>query len=154
MKNDEVVAEIEIAAPRERVFRALVDPEQLPEWWGAEPSVELKCYDFEARVGGRWRYEGSARIAQPVNGVTEFKAHGEVVEMDPPRLLVYTWFANWHEHPAQPTTVRWELEPTKAGTRVRVTHSGLANEPTARKDYRGGWVGVLNLLKTYVASAP
>jgi uncharacterized protein YndB with AHSA1/START domain len=61
MKNDEVVAEIEINAPRERVFRALVDSKELPQWWGAEPSVEMKVYDFDARVGGRWRYEGAGQ---------------------------------------------------------------------------------------------
>jgi uncharacterized protein YndB with AHSA1/START domain len=150
MKNDEVVAEIQIAAPRERVFHALVDSKQLFEWWGAEPSVELKFYDFDARVGGRWRYECADRTGRAINRVTEFKAHGEVLELDPPRLLVYTWIANWHEHPEQPTTVRWELESTKSGTRVRVTHSGLANEPVARKDYSQGWDGVFKLLENYL----
>lgn len=55
--------------------------------------------------------------------------------------------ANWHEHPTQPTVVRWELTPTATGTRVRVTHSALTQEPTARKDYTAGWIGVLGLLK-------
>ena len=150
MKNDQVVSEIEIAAPPERVFRALVDSKQLFEWWGAEPSVELKFYDFDARVGGSWRYECADRGGRTINGVNEFKAHGKVLELVPPRLLVYTWIANSHEHPEQATTVRWELESSKTGTRVRVTHSGLANEPVARKDYSQGWVGVLKLLQNYL----
>jgi hypothetical protein len=33
---------------------------------------------------------------------------------------------------------------------VKVTHSGLALEKVAREDYRGGWPGVLEQLKTFV----
>jgi hypothetical protein len=36
------------------------------------------------------------------------------------------------------------------GTRVKVTHSGLAEEPEARKDYSGGWPGVVEFLKIFV----
>jgi hypothetical protein len=32
---------------------------------------------------------------------------------------------------------------------LRVTHSGLADQPIARKDYSGGWPGVLELLQKY-----
>jgi len=32
---------------------------------------------------------------------------------------------------------------------LRVTHSGLADQPIARKDYGGGWLGVLELLQKY-----
>jgi uncharacterized protein YndB with AHSA1/START domain len=46
--------------------------------------------------------------------------------------------------------VRWELTPTGSGTRVKVTHSGLAQLPIARKDYSGGWPGVVEMLKKYV----
>jgi uncharacterized protein YndB with AHSA1/START domain len=150
MKDDAVITEIDIDAPPERVFRALTDSAELTLWWGEEPSVELKVMEMDPRVGGRWRFEGSDRVGHSVNGVREYVTYGEVLAIEPPRLLIYTWISNWHEHPEVPTTVRWDLEPTKTGTRVRVTHSGLANEPVARKDYTGGWVGVLELLKTFV----
>ena len=32
--QDAVVAEIFIAAPPERVFQAITDPKQMPQWWG------------------------------------------------------------------------------------------------------------------------
>jgi uncharacterized protein YndB with AHSA1/START domain len=32
--QDEIISEIYIAAQPERVFRALVDPMQVPQWWG------------------------------------------------------------------------------------------------------------------------
>ena len=84
-----------------------------------------------------------------VNGVSEFECHGEIVEMDPPRLLVYSWIANWHLDQSLRTVVRWELTPVAGGTRVAVTHSGLASEEAARKDYSGGWPGVLEMLKKF-----
>ena len=82
--------------------------------------------------------------------MNQFVCHGEVLEYDPPRLLAYTWIANGHDDKERRTTVRWELTPAGKGTRVKVTHSGLAQENVARKDYSGGWPGVVELLKKYV----
>jgi hypothetical protein len=36
---------------------------------------------------------------------------------------------------------------------VKVTHSGLAQEPAARKDYSGGWLGVVEKLKEFAERA-
>ncbi|MBZ5647204.1 MAG: SRPBCC domain-containing protein [Acidobacteriia bacterium] len=157
-EQDAISREIEIAAPPERVFQALTDPKQLFAWWGKEPSVELSVFEMEARTGGRWRFRckpvagaehGAVGEQLRRNREQEFEAHGEVLEYDPPRLLVWSWIANWHEHSEQRTVVRWELSATASGTRVRVTHSGLAQEPIARKDYGSGWAGVLQLLKNF-----
>lgn len=157
--QDAVVCETEIAAPPERVFQALTDGKQLYEWWGKEPSVELSVFEMDARRGGRWRFQckpasgashGAVGDQLHRNRQQEFEAHGEVLECDPPRLLVWSWAANWHEHPDHRTIVRWELTPTQAGTRVRVTHSELAQESVARKDYGSGWLGVLQLLKNFL----
>ena len=85
-----------------------------------------------------------------MNGVNEFECHGEILECDPPRLLVYTWIASWHDDPRSSTVVRWELTPRNNGTHVKVTHSGLSTLPVARKDYTGGWPGVVEMLKKFV----
>lgn len=158
-EQDQVVSEIEIAAPPERVFQALVEQEQLHVWWGAEPSVELSVFEMDPKVGGRWHFECTSRAGHTHGevgeqarrrGASSFMAHGEILELERPWLLAYTWFANWHADDKRRTVVRWELEPTQGGTRVRVTHSGLAQEAVARKDYSGGWVGVLGLLRSYM----
>ena len=86
-----------------------------------------------------------------VNGVSEFECHGEILECDPPRVLVYTWIANWHDDDVP--SARWSVgnsRPKQGGTHVKVTHSGLANLPVARKDYSGGWPGVVEMLKKFV----
>lgn len=161
--QDTVVCEIDIAAKPERVFRALVEQEQLKVWWGAEPSIDLIRFDMDGRKGGQYRYECKAKPGADMGPVGEvlkknkaehFVCHGQVLECDPPRLLVWSWNANWHEHPEHVTTVRWELTPTAQGTRVRVTHSGLTNEPISRKDYGQGWQGVLTLLDNFFGSGP
>ena len=138
---DTIISEIDIAAPPERVFKALADPEEV-----RRRAPILNVYEMDARVGGSWRLE----MHQRFHGVEVVVHGGEILEYDPPRLLVYTWTANFHKDPKHKSIVRWELTPTKSGTHVKVTHSGLASEPDAAKAYSGGWPGVLDELKTYV----
>jgi uncharacterized protein YndB with AHSA1/START domain len=149
-EQDSVVVEIQIAAPPERVFQALIDENQLMQWF-TDVSHAAELWQMDARVGSLWRFatkEGKAGV----NGVTRFQAHGEILELDRPRLLAYTWIANWHDHPDSVTTARWELTPPAGGTHVRVIHGGLAEQPVARKDYSGGWIGVLANLKKFTES--
>jgi uncharacterized protein YndB with AHSA1/START domain len=145
--QDFVVAEIHIAAPSERVFQAITQPEQLKRWF-TDGECPAKLWEVDARQGGRWRFAGHPS-AKSLNGTNEFRAGGEILEIDPPRLLVYTWHANWHDDPSLATIVRWEFQPINNGTQVKVTHSGLAKEKVAREDYSGGWVGVLSSLKNF-----
>jgi uncharacterized protein YndB with AHSA1/START domain len=150
-EQDAVTAEIFIAAPPERVFQAITDSRQLLLWWGSEGPCKATVWEFDARIGGRWRFEaGDPSGSVVINAVSDFKAGGEIVEYDPPRVLAYSWIANWHDDRAQRTMVRWELAPSGAGTKVKVTHSGLAKLPVARKDYGGGWPGVVEMLKKFV----
>jgi uncharacterized protein YndB with AHSA1/START domain len=147
-EKDAIVSEIQIAAPPERIFRALSDPDELRRWFSG-PDCPAKFWKMDARVGGQYSY-ATEKGAITVNHVSEFECHGEILECDPPRLLVYTWIANWHDDKSARTVVRWELEKKGNGTRVKVTHSGLANLPIARKDYSGGWPGVVEMLKQFV----
>ena len=146
--HDAVIAEIDIAAPPERVFQALTRPEDLKRWFTNE-SCPVKFWKMDARPGGRYSYETQPSETVEVNGINEFKCEGEILEFDPPRLLVYTWVSNWHLDQSLKTTVRWELTAKGKGTHVKVVHENLASEDTARKDYAGGWPGVLNSLRKF-----
>jgi uncharacterized protein YndB with AHSA1/START domain len=139
--NDTLVSEIEIAAPPERVFNALIDPRQVLSWWGK--TGMYRCTDFtaDARIGGKWRSAGEGMDGAP------FHVHGEYVEFDPPRLLAYTWVASWTGDVQ--TTVRWELEPAAKGTGVRILHSGLAEHPELAQSYRG-WPMILGWVRAYL----
>ena len=147
--QDAIVSEIQIAAPPERVFRAISDPGELQRWFSGSPECPEKFWKMDARVGGRYSYTTQKR-SLTINGVDEFECHGEILEFDPPRLLVCTWIANWHDDVSKTTVVRWELEKKGSGTLVKVIHSGLTSLPTAREDYSGGWPGVVQMLKKFV----
>jgi uncharacterized protein YndB with AHSA1/START domain len=140
--QDTIVTEIDIAAPAEFVFKGICDAETV-----RRRAPYLDVFDMDLRVGGKWRLQ--LTMPKPHHGVSVVKHDGEILEIDPPRLLVYTWFANFHDDPKHRSVVRWELTPTKSGTHVKVTHSGLASEPAARNDYAGGWPGVLEEIKKY-----
>lgn len=146
--QDAIVSEIEIAAPPDRVFQALTIAAELKRWF-TSPECPAKFWEMDPRLGGRYRY-ATEKGSIVVNGVSDFECHGEILEYDPPRVLVYTWFANWHDDVTRRTVVRWELTPKSPGTHVKVTHSGLGAMPVARKDYSGGWPGVVEMLKKFV----
>lgn len=140
--QDTIISEIDIAAPAARVFKGICDADTV-----RHRHPELDAFEMDLRVGGKWRLQ--LRMPKPYHGVDVIRHDGEVLEIDPPRLLVYTWFANFHNAPKHRSIVRWDLTPTESGTHVKVTHSGLATEPQACKDYAGGWPGVLQELKTF-----
>lgn len=146
--QDAVVSEIQVSAPPERVFKAISDAGELKRWF-TSPECPVKFWKMDARVGGHYSY-ATEKGSIVVNGIREFECHGEILEYDPPHRLVYTWIGNWHDQPGARTIVRWELIPKANGTHVRVTHSGLSSLPVARKDYTGGWPGVVEQLKKFV----
>ncbi len=71
------------AAPRERVFQAWTDPEELKKWWGPDgyttPSAEV-----DLKVGGSYRF-----AMKPPGGEVFFLS-GEYREVRAPEKLVYT----------------------------------------------------------------
>jgi uncharacterized protein YndB with AHSA1/START domain len=154
-----VVCETVIAAPVERVFDALTDPQQILAWWVNEPFTKAVAIDMDPRPGGRWRFQwrtsegvdyGAIGAQLRRNGKERFEAWGEIIECARPRLLVWSWSASWHADPSRVTIVRWDLEATGGGTRVRVTHSGLQREGVAETDDGGGWRQVLALVRSFV----
>jgi uncharacterized protein YndB with AHSA1/START domain len=146
--QDTIVSEIHVNAPAQKVFQALIDPKQLMSWWNSE-ECQTELFEMDPRPGGKWRFV-TKKTKLNINGMSQFFCDGEVLEFDPPRVLAYTWIANWHDDKARRTIVRWELTPSKDGTHVKVTHSGLAHEAVARKDYSNGWPGVLAAVKQFV----
>lgn len=138
---DALVNEIYIAAEPERVFQALIDPKQVPEWWGQKSIYRCETFEADLRVGGEWRMAGIGRDGGP------FQIKGKFLEVDPPRGLTYTWIATWTG--SVETTVQWELTATENGTRVTITHSGLAAHPELAQSYRG-WPMLLAWLQAFL----
>ena len=138
---DEIVSEIQIAAPMERVFQALVNPSQVVKWWGQKGIYRCTKFESDLRVGGKWRSIGID------GGGNNFEIKGEYLQVEPPRRLSSTWVATWTGDVK--TTVTWELEPSGNGTLVRIRHSGLAAHPELAQSYRG-WPRMLGWLQALV----
>jgi uncharacterized protein YndB with AHSA1/START domain len=140
---DAIISEIHVEAPPDRVFQALVDPKQVVQWWGQTGVYRCTKFHADLRAGGKWSSAG-------VDGEGRtFEVSGEYLEVDPPRLLVYTWVASWTGEVK--TTVRWELEATSQGTLVRICHSGFAAHPEVAQSYRG-WPRMLGWLQAFLQS--
>lgn len=92
--------------PREKVWRALTEPELLARW--------LMPNDFEARVGHRFTFQ--AEPAPGFDGVV----HCEVQELEPPVRLVLSWSGGPID-----TVVTFVLEETPAGTTLTMEQSGF-----------------------------
>jgi uncharacterized protein YndB with AHSA1/START domain len=114
-------ADIEIAAPPEQVFRALIDPAELAQWWGPADECPAQEWDIDPRAGGRWSVRMTDRRGY------ESTISGEFRELDPPRAVEYTWQSS--RDGFVPTVVRYDLRPClvhgRRGTRVTVTHTGI-----------------------------
>ena len=139
--RDSIEAETFIAAPPERVFQALVEPQQVLAWWGQAGIYRCTEFNSDLRAGGKWRATGVSRESDP------FTVAGEYLQIDSPRVLVYSWVASWTGDAK--TTVRWELEPENQGTRVRLQHSGLAAHPEIAQAYQG-WPRMLGWLRDFL----
>jgi len=94
--------------PPTRVWQALTDPKALTEW--------LMENDFEPIVGHRFCFR-----TKPMPGF-DGVVRCEVVEIDAPRRLVYTWQGGGMR---QSTLVTWTLEEIAEGTRLRLEHTGF-----------------------------
>lgn len=103
-----------IAASRERVWRAITDPEQLQEWFS--PGTQWSGTGLEA--GGR------LFVRNPETGA---EMYAQVIEaVEPPYRLVT------RSMPEPPDTVHvttWQLEEENGGTRLMLTYSGYELEP-------------------------
>jgi uncharacterized protein YndB with AHSA1/START domain len=137
----QVIKEITIDAPAETVFAALVEPEQLTQWWGEDGLYHTEHMVVDLRVGGKWRTTGTSADGKP------FAVEGVYRAIERPNLLEYTWRYDWGDQPEE-TVVRYELTERDGTTTLRVTHSGFTDQ-TSRDNHDTGWDRVLGWLKRF-----
>ena len=141
--NDTIVQEIVIKAPAERIFEALTDPAERIKWWGAEGRFQTTHMESDLHPGGKWMMRGNGVGGRP------FTVMGEYRQIEPPRLLIFTWLPDW-QGDAVETLVRFELTENSGLTTVRLTHSGLTTE-SSRLSHKG-WPQILTWLQAYSES--
>jgi uncharacterized protein YndB with AHSA1/START domain len=141
----------DIAVPPERLFRALTDPADIVQWWGAEGVYRTERFEGDLRPGGKWiSYIASPEGAEMSDPRTQEPqtVGGEYITVDPPRVLEFTWSPSWDGFAV--TTVRYEIEPTATGSRLKVVHSGFAGRPEMASGHGEGWVRVLGWVTAYL----
>ena len=78
-----------IEAPREAVFAAFSNPEQLARWWGPE-GFSSRFEEFDLRAGGYWRF-----TMQGPDG-TDYPNESRFLEVDENRRVVVEHFSGHH----------------------------------------------------------
>lgn len=138
---DAIEREVLMAAPAERVWQFLTDPEHLPRWY---PGARL-----EPRVGAVATFDCGA--AAPYLGVVD--------TVDPPRQLAWRWCLEAGLPVGEGPTTRVEIALLPAGdkTRVRLVESGFAAlSPDVRARCQpgndAGWEMLLTSLAGQVAA--
>jgi len=138
-------ASVEIAAPPERVFRALTDGGEVVRWWGSTDTYRLQEFTADLRVGGQWRSRGVAADGKP------FQVTGEFLTIDAPHLLVQTWTPDWA--PGLKTTLTYRLDAIPGGgTRLTLRHEGFGAHREAFEGHTRGWEIVLGFLAKFLVA--
>jgi len=142
LAQGEILATVEIAAPAERVFRALTSKEII-DWWVRPGVFDTREWTGDVRKGGHWRASGVAR-GQP------YVLEGEFLEVQPPTRLVHTW--QLVGVPRAPTTVTYHLQPIDGGTRLTLRHTGFV-PPDTCGNVCEGWEVSFERLARYLSAA-
>jgi uncharacterized protein YndB with AHSA1/START domain len=80
----DLVFERTFDAPRDIVWKAFMDPDRIPRWWGPHGTTTT-VVEMDIRVGGTWRYISSAPDREAVT------FHGEYLEIEPPERFTWTF---------------------------------------------------------------
>ena len=149
--TDRIDRQIQIQAPRSRVWRALTTPAELGTWFGVK--VETPTFQPGTRAKGQMTHKGYEHVVWDIT----------VDRMEPETL--FSW--RWHPYAVEPgvdysqekpTLVVFELEEKAGGTLLKVTETGFDSVPLARRAeayrmHQGGWDWQLNSISAYVTGA-
>ena len=120
-------------APRDRVWRAMTDPELVAQWWGR--GNRLVVERDEVVRGGHWRY-----VEHGPDGVHGFE--GRYREVDPPRRMERTF--EWDGMPGHVSVETVTLEELGDG-RTRLVSVSLFHTTADRDGMLGaGMEGGVN----------
>lgn len=128
--NESIVVDYMFNEAPTEVWRALTDPTLLGMWLmenNIRPVLGYR-FNFRAKPMGDW------------DGIV----HCEVLEVDEPNKLVYSWKGGSDENQNYghrlDTIVTWTLTPTSTGgTKLNLVHSGFDPDDYAFKIMGQGW---------------
>jgi uncharacterized protein YndB with AHSA1/START domain len=131
IRDGVVIHEADLPHAPEKVWSALVDTDQIAVW--------LMPNDFVAVVGARFEMDC---------GPSQSPIRGEVLELEAPRRLVYSWEGDFGR-----TVVTFVLTPTPAGTHLRLEHREWpAGTESSRDHFDSGWPGKMGSLSVHLST--
>ena len=138
MSTPDHVYSVYIKADPDRVWRAITD------------GVETERYYYGTRVSSDWSKGGRIVYEYPDGSVA---ADGEVLDIDPGRLVTMSFHARWDPvvEASGPVRMTWLIEPNgDGGSKLTVTTAGLVPGTQMAEDFAGGIVYIVSGLKTLV----
>lgn len=131
-------------APRHRVFRAWIEPEQLLHWWGPK-GTELSHVELDVRPGGKWR-----KCMRTPEG-KEFWRWGIFRDVTPPERLVFTYFSDdVHASTDHEMVITVTFADLNGKTKLTLRQTELESA-ASRESHQWGWGSSLERLETWVA---
>ena len=136
---DRIERTVDLAHPPAKVWAALTTAEGLSAWFGNEATIDLR-----PGGAGRMMFTGGVSVGMQVERAEE------------PRLFAFTWqVPELPKDDSRRTYVEFTLEPTDAGTRLRVVETGFAQLPDdayqkAFESHTRGWASELGELAAYL----
>ena len=139
--SETVALDFELKSPADRVWHSLTDSATISQWMFFETD------DFQAVVGHKFQLR-----AKP--GAGGWNIACEVLAVDKPHRLSYTWEAPGLSGTPHRTTVTWTLTEAENGvTRLHLEQSGFASD--AKQEIGGakyGWTAMIGQLQTVLAA--
>ena len=132
-------------APRERVFAAWTDPDQVAAWYGpAHLDTPREKVDIDLRVGGRWELTMVRRDTG-----AEYPVRYEIVELAAPELIVLRSDPAPEMGLPDGTLTRVEFHDHGDKTRMTLSDGPYPTEGGAHAE--AGWNGALDKLAVLLA---
>jgi uncharacterized protein YndB with AHSA1/START domain len=142
--TDEVRLTHVFDAPRETVFAAWTDPRQVASWWAPDGfEIPPESVEIEPRVGGRFHLT-------MVGGGNNFPYRSEILEIEPPELIVLRAEAIPEAGIAE-TITRVVFEADGQRTRMTVTAGPYTEEMRANAE--AGWIALFGNLEAALAAS-
>jgi uncharacterized protein YndB with AHSA1/START domain len=128
-------------ASPERVFDAWLDPRVASRWLFTGPTSQAHDVEIDPRVGGAWR------ITDRRDGI-DYVAHGEYLEIDRPRRLVFSFGMPQFSPAFNRITV--EIASDGAGALMTLIHEGVP--ASDREGLEAGWSEMFGHLTAALAA--
>jgi uncharacterized protein YndB with AHSA1/START domain len=133
--DDTIERQMTFELPREAVWAAITEPEQLARWFGTSAELDL-------RPGG----EGSFTWEEL--GVT---TRVTVEAVEPPTRFAYRWEPGGGNEGGPTTLVDFRLEEISGGTRLTLVESGFSEfGAESRQGNEFGWDEELGELRAFL----